>query len=120
MEPGTLGRMRRRGHAYVLQRSNGFAIAGSNEENAGFDRTVDANTCEEIHRHAAELFPALRELTPSDRWIGFRPKLIEGSGPEIRRVEGTNLWLAHGHYRNGILLAPLTAKLIASGILAGQ
>ncbi|MGD1094440.1 MAG: FAD-dependent oxidoreductase [Bryobacteraceae bacterium] len=120
MEPGALGRIRRWGHAYVLQRSNGFTIAGSNEEDAGFDRTVDVNTCEEIHQHAAELFPDLRDLTPSDRWVGFRPKLIESSGPEIRRVDRTNVWLAYGHYRNGILLAPLTAKLIADQIIAGQ
>jgi len=118
LEPGTLGPMLRRGHSYVLQRSNGFTVAGSTEEQAGFDRTVDPAICGEIHRNAAQLFPALDRATPSRRWIGFRP-YSEG-GPHIGRVEGTNVWLAYGHYRNGILLAPLTAQRVAETILAAD
>lgn len=120
MEPGALGHMRRRGHSYVIQRSSGLVIAGSDEEEVGFDRAVNLETCDEIHEHAAGLFPALSRLAPSRAWIGFRPKLVEDSGPEIRRVEGANVWLAYGHYRNGILLAPLTAQLIANEILAAR
>jgi glycine oxidase len=120
MEPGALGHMRRRGHTYVIQRSSGLMIAGSNEEEVGFDRAVDLETCDSIHERAAALFPALDRLAPSRAWVGFRPKLVEDSGPEIRRVKETNVWLAYGHYRNGILLAPLTAKLIASEMLAAR
>jgi glycine oxidase len=120
MEPGALGHMRRRGHTYVIQRSSGLVIAGSNEEEVGFDRAVNLETCDDIRKHATELFPALSRAAPSQAWIGFRPKLVEDSGPEIRRVEGTNVWLAYGHYRNGILLAPLTAKLIADEIVAAR
>lgn len=114
LEPGTLGPMVRRGPTYVLQRSNGFTIAGSNEEQAGFDRSIQLDTCESIHRAAAELFPALARATPSQRWIGFRPYCAEG--PQIRCIPGTNVWLAYGHYRNGILLAPLTAQRISEEI----
>jgi glycine oxidase len=118
LEPGTLGPMRRHGSTYVLQRSNGFTIAGSTEERAGFDRTVDAALCEEIHQRAAALFPRLANLTPSKRWIGFRPQSMEEQGPHIGRVEGTNVWLAYGHYRHGILLAPLTAQRIAGEVIS--
>ncbi|HWZ30563.1 MAG TPA: FAD-dependent oxidoreductase [Bryobacteraceae bacterium] len=114
LEPGSLGPMLRRGHTYVLQRSSGFTIAGSNEEDAGFDRSVDPATCEEIHRGAAQLFPVLERATPCRRWIGHRP--FSPDGPHIRNVEGTNVWLAYGHFRNGILLTPLTAQRIANGI----
>jgi glycine oxidase len=114
LTPGMLGPMLRRGHSYVLQRSNGFLLAGSNEEDAGFDRTIDAATCAEIHAHAAELFPALRDAEPSKRWTGLRPYCAE---PQIRRVAGTNLWLAYGHFRNGILLTPLTSSRISAEIL---
>lgn len=114
LAPGSLGPMLRRGHTYVLQRSNGFTIAGSTEEDAGFDRSVNAGTCEQIHRAAAELFPALEHATPSKCWIGFRPYSSE---PHIGRVEGTNVWLAYGHFRNGILLAPLTAARISEQLL---
>lgn len=114
LAPGSLGPMRRRGHTYVLQRSNGFTIAGSTEEDAGFDRSVNVGTCEQIHLDAAQLFPALERATPSECWIGFRPYSPE---PHIGRVSGTNVWLAYGHFRNGILLAPLTAARIAGQIL---
>ena len=71
LDPGTLGPMVRQGHTYVLQRSNGFTIAGSTEETVGFDRTVDEGICADIHRRAAHLFPALGSAKPSKRWIGF-------------------------------------------------
>jgi glycine oxidase len=114
LSPGALGAMVRRGHIYVLQRSNGFTIAGSNEEDAGFDREVDYAICEDLQRHGAELFPALANATPCARWIGFRP--FSPDGPHISRVDATNVWLAYGHFRNGILLAPLTARRVADGI----
>ena len=116
MGPGALGPVRRHGETYVLQRSSGFLIAGSNEQDVGFDRTVDAAICEDIHRRASRLFAPLEHATPVKRWIGFRPRLVEGDGPRIGRVEGTNVWLAYGHYRNGILLTPVTAQRIADEI----
>jgi len=119
LEPGALGPTRRHGETYVLQRSNGFLIAGSNEQDIGFDRTVDAAICEDIHRRAAQLFPPLEHATPLKRWIGFRPRPVQNGAtgdPHIGRVEGTNVWLAYGHYRNGILLTPVTAQRLADEI----
>jgi glycine/D-amino acid oxidase-like deaminating enzyme len=79
---------------------------------------VDGALCEDIHRRASALFPRLADLTPSKRWIGFRPQSAFGQGPHIGRIEGTNVWLAYGHYRNGILLAPLTAQRIAGEVIS--
>ena len=118
LEPGLLGPVRRHGETYVLQRSNGFLIAGSNEQDIGFDRTVDDAICEDIHRRATRLFPPLEHATPVKRWIGFRPRAATGEGPHIGRVAGTNVWLAYGHYRNGILLTPVTAQRIAEQVVA--
>jgi glycine oxidase len=115
MEPGALGPVRRQGDTYVLQRSNGFLIAGSNEQDIGFDRTVDDAICEDIQRRAAELFPPLEHAMPVKRWIGFRPRSATGD-PHIGRVRETNVWLAYGHYRNGILLTPVTAARVADDI----
>ena len=116
LPPGQLGTMRRRGHTYSLQRANGFTIAGSTEEDRGFDGTVDAAICDQIQQRVAEIYPPLAGIGRSKQWIGFRP-FSEG-GPHIRRVDGTNVWLAYGHFRNGILLAPLTSQRIA-GEIAG-
>jgi glycine oxidase len=118
LEPGALGPVRRQGETYVLQRSNGFLIAGSNEQDVGFDSAVDVAICQDIHARAARLFPPLEHATPVKRWIGFRPRMVEGEGPRIGRLEGTNVWLAYGHYRNGILLTPVTAQRIADQIAA--
>jgi glycine oxidase len=49
------------------------------------------------------------------RWIGFRPRSATGD-PHIGRVRETNVWLAYGHYRNGILLTPVTAARVADDI----
>ncbi len=117
MPPGSLGRIRRRGHYYLLQRASGFTVAGSNEERIGFDISVDRGTCEHIHAEAALLWPELAARTPDLCWIGFRPA-TEDMLPQIRRIEETNIWLAYGHYRNGFLLAPVTADRISRDILS--
>jgi glycine/D-amino acid oxidase-like deaminating enzyme len=116
LEPGALGPTRRLGETYVLQRSSGFLIAGSNEQDIGFDASVNPAICDDIHGRAAQLFPPLEHATPVKRWIGFRPRLAEGDGPLIGRVQGTNVWLTYGHYRNGILLTPVTAQRVADEI----
>ena len=110
-----LGHMLRHGHTYIVQRARtGRIIAGSSTEHVGFDRGVDTAITRDIHGRAARLLPALADLTPSECWNGFRPALAEGTGPVVGRVEGTNIWTAYGHYRNGILLAPETARIITA------
>lgn len=118
MRPGLLGPFLRKGPTYVLQREDGLVIAGTTEEHVGFDTSVQLAACEEIHRRATEMVPALGAAEPSRRWIGFRPGPEQDDGPILQRVEGTNVWLAYGHYRNGILLTPVTAQRISSMVAA--
>lgn len=117
MEPGSLGAVRWHDHTYVVQRSTGFTIAGSTEERVGFNRHVDENICHKLHERAVQLWPRLRSETPVRSWIGFRPA-TQSMQVQIGRVAETNLWLAYGHYRNGILLAPITARQIAAEIIS--
>jgi glycine oxidase ThiO len=112
MPPGFLGPIVRHNGTYILQRSSGLLIAGSSSEDAGFERTLDENVIADIERRAAELVPELRDITPVERWNGLRPA-VEGERPLIGRIPGTAVFTAFGHYRNGILLAPETARLIA-------
>ncbi|MBM3728446.1 MAG: FAD-dependent oxidoreductase [Acidobacteria bacterium] len=114
---GALGPIRRRGHHYLLQRRSGTVVAGATQEHAGFDRTVHAHAVEEIARECALLWPELGASPPEHSWVGFRPATASGH-PEIRRVGATPLWLAYGHFRNGILLAPATAESVAGEIVA--
>lgn len=118
MRSGLLGPFLRKGSTYVLQRADGLVIAGTTEEHVGFDTSVELAACEGIHRRAAEIVPELAAADPVRRWIGFRPGPELEDGPIMRRVAGTNVWLAYGHYRNGILLTPVTAKRVAAEIAA--
>lgn len=98
---------------YLLQRDTGTVIAGSSTEYVGFNRTIDEFVVKDIQQRAARLLPSLATLSPSARWNGFRPG-VAGDTPIIGPIEGTSIWTAFGHYRNGILLAPETARVIAA------
>ena len=114
----TLGSILRNGSAYLVPR-RGQIVAGSSTEHAGFVRTPDPAVIADIQTRAALLLPALAGLTPDETWLGFRPD-IEGGIPSIGRLPGTAIWTAFGHYRNGILLAPETARSIAASVTADQ
>jgi len=114
---GSLGPLVRHGATYLLQRSNGFTVAGSSEERVGFDRSVDERVAADIHQRACAVLPCLSEVLQYEPWVGFRPA-VEGLDPEIRRLPGFNIWRSYGHYRNGILLAPATARRVSREITA--
>jgi len=116
--PRTLGPILRRGHTYLLQRSNGFTIAGTSSEHVGFNRSIDAEIVNDITARVCELLPALKGERPVAAWTGFRPS-AEPTGPVIQRAGDSPFWLAYGHYRNGILLAPITAARISREIARG-
>jgi len=116
---GSLATTVRHHHTYVLQRADGFTIAGSSTEAAGYDRTIDPQIVSDIAQRASALVPALSGLKPESVWIGFRPA-TDAAAPHIGRVESSRLWLAYGHYRNGILLAPATCDRICQEINANS
>jgi glycine oxidase len=119
LAPGTLPSIVRHDHTYLLQRRNGTLIAGSSTEDAGFDRTIDHAIAADIRDRAARLLPALATMEPLACWIGFRPAIAAAKGvactPLVGQI-GPTLWAAVGHYRNGILLAPLTAELVTEDL----
>ena len=114
--PGKYGVIVRHGHTYLLQRAGGLLIAGSSEEHLGFDRSIDAGIVADIAARAAFLLPDLAKETPTEVWTGLRP----ASDAVRTGAHGTSgrLYLAYGHYRNGILLAPITARDLAAEISA--
>lgn len=112
-----LGPIRRSGHTYILQRSNGYTIAGSTEQTIGFDRGIDAALVADLRVRAGELWAPLANLTPSDVWSGLRPSTETGR-IYAEPYGQLALWLAYGHYRNGILLAPWTSQHLAREIAA--
>ena len=71
----------------------------------------------DIAARAGALVPTLRDLQPESVWIGFRPA-TDSPAPNIGRVQSSRLWLAYGHYRNGVLLAPATSDQVCREISA--
>jgi len=117
LEPGVLRPILRHGHTYLLQRATGVTVAGTTSEQVGFDRSLDQRSIDGITSRVNELFPWISGHQPTAAWAGFRPA-ADAPGPLIHRAGDTGLWLAYGHYRNGILLAPVTARLVSEGIVA--
>ncbi|MGH9667468.1 MAG: NAD(P)/FAD-dependent oxidoreductase, partial [Bryobacteraceae bacterium] len=116
---GSLLPIIRHQHTYILQRSSGFTVAGSTTEHAGFDREVKASTVATVHERARRCLPGLLPDAPATAWIGFRPGAASDN-PLVGRLDETRVWLAYGHYRNGILLAPATARAVAREIISSS
>jgi len=115
-QPGqTCNTILRRGHSYLFQRANGLLVCGASVERVGWDRSVDPAIAASLARDAGVVLPHLAETTPSEAWIGFRP---DSDSLHLGQWHSRRLYLAYGHYRNGILLAPVTARNIAREISA--
>jgi glycine oxidase len=108
----------RSGHGYLVPRRDGQVVAGSTLEEAGFEKRVTPQGLRSILGSALELVPALAEAELLETWSGLRPGTPDDL-PIIGPTDIEGLFIATGHYRNGILLAPVTAKLIANLILHG-
>ena len=105
---------------YIVPRQDGRLLAGSTSEHAGFAKRVTAGGIAGILRNALEISPAISSLPVIDTWAGLRPRAADGLpviGP-CGEIDG--LFYATGHYRNGILLAPLTGELISKAIVSSQ
>jgi glycine oxidase len=103
---------------YLVPRSDGRLIVGATTEERGFDSTVTAGGVHELLREAYRLLPDVAEMELIGSMAGLRPGTPDNL-PLIGLGALEGLVLACGHYRNGILLAPLTGDAIA-GVLAGE
>jgi glycine oxidase len=110
-------RMIRTEHVYVVPRRNGEVVVGATVEERGFDTTVTAGAVHELLREGYRVLPELAELELVDATAGLRPGSPD-NGPLLGEWEDGVL-VATGHYRNGILLTPITAETIAA-LLVGD
>lgn len=102
---------------YLVPRRDGRLLAGATMEHVEFEKEVTSEGVNAIKSMALEISLALENLPLIDSWAGFRPR-AEDDLPVIGPCEGIDgLFYATGHYRNGILLAPITGELIAEAIV---
>ena len=106
------------GESYLIARADGRILVGSTLEDVGFDKSVILGTIGDLAERGARLMPELAKLPMVTSWAGLRPATPDRL-PYLGKAPVDGLIVATGHYRNGILLAPITAEIVAD-LLAGQ
>jgi glycine oxidase len=100
-------------HTYMVPRPTGELVIGATNEDAGFDRTVTTSAVEGLLDEARKMSSQVAEYSVRERWTGLRPATPDGL-PIIGPTSSPGVLYATGHYRNGILLAPITAAIVAA------
>jgi glycine oxidase len=109
----------RAGHHYLVPRSPHGILAGTTSEYVGFEKEVTGEGLRSILEGVSRIAPLVKNLKFRRAWAGLRPDTPDHL-PVLGFGELENLVIATGHFRNGILLAPVTGKLISELILTGS
>jgi glycine oxidase len=102
---------------YLVPRSSGKVLVGATVEDVGYDKSVDPATVHALLSAAAKYLPELASAPITQSWAGLRPGTPD-SLPILGATETPGVLIASGHFRNGILLAPITAQIVANLIEA--
>ena len=104
---------------YMVPRLNGRLIMGGTVEEQGFDTDLTAGGIYELLKHGWETLPGIYELPLAETWVGLRPTSRDDA-PILGPTPLEGLVLATGHHRNGILLAPLTGRIVCDFLTKGD
>jgi len=104
---------------YLVPRNDGRILAGATVEYAGFDKTLTAGGQKKLLSAAIELVPALENARVEETWAGLRPDSPDHL-PILGSTDLQGLVIATGHFRSGVLLTPITAKLVREWITHGN
>lgn len=114
----TLKHVIRAPEVYLIPRSDGRIVVGTTVEEAGFDKRTDVDAIQRLHHAAVSLVPELRNAKILEDWAGLRPGTPD-SLPILGPTPTPGYYVATGHFRDGILLAPITA-LVMARVIAGK
>ena len=104
---------------YIVPRADGKILLGATVEMVGYEKTPTVNGVKQMIDAAIVIAPELAECKFEQTWVGLRP--YHKKGPCLGHIPGyDNVVLASGHYKNGILLAPITGKLISELLTLGK
>ncbi len=103
---------------YLIPRSDGRMLIGATAEESGFDKRTVPETIQELRQAALDIVPKLSEARFLDAWAGLRPATPDGL-PILGPSAIAGYFVATGHFRDGILLAPITAKVMAQ-VMTGR
>jgi glycine oxidase len=104
---------------YIIPRSNGRYVVGSTVEPAGFDKSLNTYRVKQLQNAAARLIPQFAEAKIAEAWTGLRPGTPDNL-PLLGATGTSGYFAATGHYRDGILLTPVTAEVMCALLLDGK
>ena len=107
------------GRLYFVPRADGELVIGATNEDCGFDRSLTAGGIGGLLHEATRMAAIVGDFSLRETWTGLRPLVGDGL-PVIGAAGNRGLYYALGHYRNGILLAPLTADIIEGHVLGSR
>ena len=113
--PNLLKHVVRTPDVYLIPRSDGRLLVGATVEEAGFDKRTDPDTILRLHRAALKLVPKLADAKILEDWAGLRPGTPDKL-PILGATATPGYYVATGHFRDGILLAPITAQVMVDVI----
>lgn len=106
-------------NCYIVPRQDGKIVIGATVEDNGFTQGNTAAGIAQLLNNAISVYPAIADMPITETWWGFRPH-APNEVPILGASDYENLILATGHYRNGILFAPITAQIITDLIIDGN
>ena len=116
-EPGRVNHIIKHDDAYMVPRVDGHILVGASMERVGFQTGTTAEVVNQLLESTYRITPGLKHAQIVQRWMGFRPGSPDGM-PYLGPVNGhPGLWVATGHYRNGVALAPGTAEVMSRWIM---
>ncbi len=118
-EPGLVKRITLSEDRYIIPRRDGRVLVGSTTENAGFDKSTSSQIRQQLLDYAVHTIPALKNSRLEKHWAGLRPGTDSGIPRIGAHPDFENLFLNCGHYRNGLVMAAGSARLLAQ-IMSGQ
>ena len=105
-------------NVYLIPRSDGRLVIGATQEEAGFDKQTIPETIQKLRQSALDLVPKLADARILEDWAGLRPGTPDGL-PILGATATPGYFVASGHFRDGILLAPVTARVMGQ-VIAGE
>jgi glycine oxidase len=119
-EPGVMHSIVKHDDAYFVPRVDGRILVGASMEFVGFEPGNTDDVIEKLMESMARIAPGLKGLEVEQKWMGFRPGSPDGM-PFLGPVESIpGLWVASGHYRNGVALAPITAEIMSQWMVGNE
>ncbi len=116
-QPDTLDYMVLDGDHYLIPRRDGKILAGSTVEATGFDKSTSESAKQQLYAFATQLLPSLQHFPLCQHWAGLRPGTPDGVPFIGRHPHFDNLSINAGHFRNGLVMGPAAAQLLADLLL---